>query len=59
MIIDEVVDGDGPLLYRCQVTNTGYIGVQIDRVELRPASGEGNVGIVLQLPKNEQSRKLD
>jgi hypothetical protein len=45
-------------IYRCLVTNTGYIGVEIDRVELR-RSAESSLGIVLQLPRGEQPRKLD
>jgi hypothetical protein len=45
-------------IYRCLVTNTGYIGVEIDRVELR-RSAEGALGMVLQLPRDEQPRKLD
>jgi len=45
-------------IYRCLVTNTGYIGIEIDRVELR-RSAESSLGIVLQLPRGEQPRKLD
>ncbi len=57
--LDEVDGKDGPPMYVCNVTNTGYIGVQIDRVELRPASGSGAAGIVLRLPQGEQPKKLD
>jgi len=45
-------------IYRCVVTNTGYIGVEIVGVELR-RSAESSLGIVLQLATDEQSRKLD
>ena len=45
-------------IYRCLVTNTGYIGVEIDRVELR-RSAESSLGILLHLPRDEQPRKLD
>jgi hypothetical protein len=45
-------------IYRCLVTNTGYIGVEIDRVELR-RSAESSSEIVSQLLRDEQPRKLD
>jgi len=52
-------EGDtGGFVHRCTVTNTGYIGVQIQRVELR-SSAEAKVGILLELPQGEQPRKLD
>jgi hypothetical protein len=46
------------VIYRCLVTNIGYIGVEIDRVELR-RSAESPSGILLHLPRDEQPRKLD
>jgi hypothetical protein len=53
-------------IYRCLVTNTRYIGVEIDRVELRwSAENSSNLvwptprKIVLQLSRDEQPRKLD
>ncbi len=58
---DAILIGAGEVVsfnYRCTVTNTGYIGLQIERVELRPAAG-GNVGIELELAHGEQPRKLD
>jgi hypothetical protein len=51
-------DDEGYFVYQCGITNTGYIGVQIERVELR-SKGGANVGIVLELAPNEQPRKLD
>jgi len=45
------------LVYRCTVTNTGYIGLEIGRVAL--FSPGGNVGIELKLSPEEQPRKLD
>lgn len=45
--------------YRCQVTNVGYIGVQIHAVSLVPPKGSRGVAIRLKLPKSEQPRKLD
>ncbi len=45
--------------YRCQVTNTGCVGIQIDKVDLYPANGE-DVGISsLRLRSGEKPRKLD
>jgi hypothetical protein len=44
--------------YRCQVTNTGRGGIQIDKVDLYPADG-GNVAIPLRLRSGEKPRKLD
>jgi hypothetical protein len=44
--------------YRCQVTNTGCIGIQIDKVDLYPAGGE-NAAISLRLRSDEKPRKLD
>lgn len=44
--------------YRCQVTNTGCIGIQINSVDLYPAGGE-NVVIPLRLRSDEKPRKLD
>ena len=45
-------------IYRCLVTNSGYIGVEINGVELR-RSAESSLGIGLRLPRGEQRRKLD
>jgi hypothetical protein len=44
--------------YRCQITNAGCIGIQIDSVDLYPAGGE-NVPISLRLRSGEKPRKLD
>ena len=44
--------------YRCQVTNTGCIGIQIDKVDLYPAGGE-KVPISLRPRSDEKPRKLD
>lgn len=44
--------------YRCQVINTGCIGIQIDKVELYPAGGE-NTAISLRPRSGEKPRKLD
>ncbi len=57
-VTESVEDGPGPSVYLCKVTNTGSIGVQIERVELRSSRG-ANVGIVLKLAKDEQPKKLD
>ncbi len=44
--------------YRCQVTNTGCIGIQVDKVDLYPAGGE-KVPISLRPRSDEKPRKLD
>jgi hypothetical protein len=44
--------------YRCQVTNTGHTGIQLDKVELYPAS-EDNIAVPLRLRSGEKPRKLD
>src|SRR3712207_4903030 len=45
--------------YRCQVTNTGCVRIQVDKVDLYPANGE-DVGISsLRLRSGEKPRKLD
>lgn len=56
--VEESGSGTGPFIYQCQVTNDGFIGVQIDSVEIYPAKG-GNVGIPLRLPLDEKPKKLD
>jgi hypothetical protein len=43
--------------YRCQVTNTGYIPLQVDSVLLYP-SGGGNGGFPLRLRTGEDPRML-
>ncbi len=44
--------------YRCQITNTGCIGIKIDKVDLYPAGGE-NVATSLRLRSDEKPRKLE
>jgi hypothetical protein len=44
--------------YRCQVTNIGCVGIQIDKVDLYPAGGE-LVAISLRLRSGDKPRKLD
>lgn len=44
--------------YRCQITNTGHVGIQIDKVDLYLAD-EGNVAVPLRLRTGEKPRKLD
>ncbi len=59
-MIETLKDSDEGIVvnYRCQVTNTGRIGIQIDKVDLYTAGG-GNVAIPLQLRSGEKPRKLD
>jgi hypothetical protein len=45
--------------YRCQVTNTGCVGIQIDKVDLYPADGENVCISSLRLCSGEKPRKLD
>lgn len=45
-------------LYVCTVTNVGYIGLQVDRVELRSTAGAA-MGVMLSLADGEEPRKLD
>jgi hypothetical protein len=60
--LDVEIDNRGNLsgreVYRCTVTNTGYIGVQVDSVELRE-SVDSPLGIMLGLRQDEKPRKLD
>jgi hypothetical protein len=47
----------GTVTYRCRVTNTGYIGVQIESVSVTPRSGGFSIGLRLQ--EGAEPRKLD
>jgi len=45
-------------LYACTITNDGFIGLQIDRVELR-SHPDASAGVPLALPRGEDPRKLE
>ena len=60
-LIETLKEGEEGIFvyYRCQVTNTGCVGIQVDKVDLYPANGE-DVGISsLRLRSGEKPRKLD
>ena len=57
--LEEVEEGiSAAPLYACKITNVGYIGLQIDRVELGSTAGAA-MGVVLTLPEGEEPKKLD
>lgn len=55
---DSRTAGQVTSMYEATVTNTGLLGVTIGRVTLEPAGG-GALGLLMELPKGEQQRKLE
>ena len=57
--LEEVEEGvSAAPLYACKITNTGYIGLQIDRVKLRSTAGAA-MGVMPALPEGEEPKKPD
>ena len=56
---DSVAEDAQALIYKCDITNIGLVGVTISLVVLEHAGSNGGSGPALQLPDGDQPRKLD